>query len=439
MQPVPTVAPLTPEMDPRLKSWRMRIFAATWLSYFAFYFCRRPFYVAKSSIEEHFAIDATILGYLGLAYLASYTIGQFVAGWAGNKWGPRLLLLTGMAGSVACNVVFGFTDSVWTFGAFLFLNGLAQATGWSGNVGAMAPWFHRRERGTVMGLWATNFQVGGVVATALASWVLGTYGFQWSFLTGSVVLSVVWVFFLFNQRNEPEDVGLPPVHSPVPEDDLLEDATTEEVPADALDEDDAPWTRDTKINVAIVGTFYFFVKFIRYAIWSWVPYMLYVSYGMDRAEAGYLSVAFDAAGILGVVTLGFLSDRYFSGRRAGISFLFMGGMAAACVLLFLLGPTSLVMFGVCLALIGFTLYGPDAIMTSAGAIDVGSRKKATLAAGIINGMGSVGAMVQEVVLGRVLGDGDVAAVFSVLLLSSVLAAFCLGVLLLRNQQGRAAM
>jgi sugar phosphate permease len=269
--------------------------------------------------------------------------------------------------------------------------------------------------------------------------VLGAWGWRWSFFAGSMLLSLAWVYFLFNQRNRPEDVGLPPVTSlagPEEDHDELGLPVTEEV---EIGQEDAPWTLDTRINVAVIGVFYFFVKFIRYAIWSWVPYMLYVSYGLAKDDAGYLSTIFDAAGIAGVITLGLLSDRLFRGRRAGISFVFIIGMALSCVALYLVGPTSLVMFGLCIGLIGFTLYGPDAIMTSAGAIDVGSKRKATLAAGIINGMGSVGAMVQELVLGRILGDGDVAGVFATLLVSAVLAAACLGVLLIRNRQGHADM
>lgn len=421
-------------MSPDLKRWRVRVFSATWLSYFGYYFCRKPYYIAKSSLEESFGIDPTILGYLGLSYLLAYTIGQFLAGWMGNRWGPRLMVLGGMGVSIACNVVFGFASSWQTLAGFLFLNGLAQATGWAGNVGSMAPWFHRRERGTVMGLWATNFQAGGVVANMMASFLLAAAGWRWSFFAGSAVLSVIWVYFLLNQRNRPEDVDLPPVHSPVHEDDELEDHITEEV-----DKHHDRWTWDTRVNVGIVGVFYFFVKFIRYAIWSWVLYMLYVNYGMAKDDAGYLSTVFDAAGIAGVIALGYLSDKYWGGRRASLSFWFIVALAVSCVALYLVGPTSLVLFGVCIGLIGFTLYGPDAIMTSAGAIDVGSRKKATLAAGIINGMGSVGAMLQEVVLGRILGDGNVKGVFATLLLSAVLASVCLGALLVRNRQGKADM
>ena len=434
----------TAALDPRLARWRVRVFSATWLSYAAYYFCRKPFYIGKAAIAEDFGIDASTLGTLGLCYLAAYTLGQFVSGWAGDRFGPRILVLTGMGVSLTVGLLSGFANGWPMLAAFLFVNGLAQATGWSGNVGSMAPWFRRSERGTVMGLWATNFQVGGVAANMVAAFVLAAWGWRWSFFVGSAVLSGAWLWFVFHQRNRPEDVGLvlPGEEGggsgPDQGSGSASDMGPASDPGPASDSDEG-WSVDTRINVAIVGVFYFFVKFIRYAIWSWVPFMLYTSYGLEKDDAGYLSTVFDVAGIAGVIALGVASDRLLAGRRAGLSFLFVVGMALSCVLLYTLGPSSLVAFAVCIGLIGFTLYGPDAIMTSAGAIDVGSARKATLAAGIINGMGSVGAMLQELVLGRMLGDDDVAAVFGTLLVSAVMAAGCLGLLLLRSRQGRADM
>ena len=414
---------LQTELDGRTKVWRIRVFTATWLSYAALYFCRKPFFLAKASLEETFGLDATTLGAMGLAYLGAYTLGQFLAGGIGDRTGPRRMLLVGMAVSIIANLVFGWSNSWWTMAAFLFINGLAQATGWAGNVGAMAPWFRRTERGTVMGLWATNFQVGGVGANLVSSFVLGAYGFRYSFFVGSAVLFAAWLYFFVNQRDRPEDVGLPPISD-------VDDPTGD---------GSGSWSADTRINVAILGTFYFFVKFIRYAIWSWVPYMLAVHYGLAKDDAGYLSTVFDASGIAGVIVLGVLSDRLLGGRRVALSAAFIGAMAISCVGLYVLGPTSLGMFGICLGLIGFTLYGPDAILTSAGAIDVGSRDRAALAAGIINGMGSIGAMTQEIVLGRALDVGGVSAAFAMLLTSSILAAVCLAGLMVRNRRGHADM
>ena len=446
-------------MSKPLRRWRWRIFSATWLSYAGYYFCRKPFYITKATLEDAYGWDPTKLGLLGGAYLAFYALGQFIAGWAGSRFGPRLVLLVGMGVSVGANFTFGITNSWGTFLAFMALNGLAQASGWSGNVGAMAPWFRRSERGTIMGFWATNFQVGSVVANFLAAFMLGLAGFKWSFFTGSIVLVGVWVFFLFNQRNRPQDVGLPP---------LAEDDLESAERAGASESDPSRgvgwsrntkvnvfirgafyffvkftrgvgWSWDTKVNVFIMGAFYFFVKFIRYSLWSWTPYLLKRNYGLETDEAGYLSTTFDVAGIAGVIILGVLSDRLFRGRRALISTLFIACMGGGCVALYLFASTSLVLFAVCLGVVGFFLFGPDAIMTSAGAIDVGGRRGATLAAGIINGMGSVGSIAQEPVLGYLIGAGSIAGVFGALLASSMCALVLMGLLLWRNHTGKADM
>ena len=196
------------------------------------------------------------------------------------------------------------------------------------------------------------------------------------------------------------------------------------------------WTRDLITNVVLIGVFYFFVKFIRYALWSWAPFLLETQYNLKGDAAGYLSTVFDVGGAFGVVLIGWLSDRFFGSKRTPVAFLFILLMVASCLLLYTAGTTSLTWFGISIGLIGFSLYGPDALMSGAAAIDVGDRRTATMAAGIINGMGSVGSVVQELVLGEVLkGKDAVGATFGVLLASSVLAAMCLGVLVARTRAG----
>lgn len=419
------------QMDPQLRVWRWRIFTATWLSYFGYYFCRKPFYTAKSTLTEDLGWNPEMLGYIGAVYLIAYAAGQFMAGLAGNRWGPRVVLLTGMLITLVVNAAFGVTNSPWTFAALMGVNGLAQATGWSNNVGTMGSWFHRGERGTVMGFWATNFQVGSIVATPFAAWVLGEYGLRWSFFAGSIVMLGVWTYFLLNQRNRPEDVGLAPVVDPVPP----------RLPGDLEPEpvDEAHERRAFYVNVLLIGTFYFFAKLIRYALWSWAPYLLDTHYGLDKTQAGYYSTIFDVTGFIGTIGAGFVADRLFRSRLAELSFLFMAAMALSCLLLFVMGTTSLTMFAICLGLIGFFLFGPDALLTGAGAVNVGSKKRAALAAGLISGLGSLGPILQELVLPHFMGKEDVGAVFGILLGSSVLSLAALAWMVWRNRTGKAAV
>jgi sugar phosphate permease len=436
----PQAGALSPEEEARLKTWRRRVFASTWLCYVGYYFCRKPFYIVKANLGDELSLGATELGFLGTAYLLAYSAGQFIAGTLGNRSGPRILLLTGMLVSIGANLGFGFADSFGTFAAFIVVNGLAQATGWPGSVGSMAAWFRRKERGTVMGFWATNFQFGGIAANGVAAWMLHHYGFRYAFFAGSAFLLFVWCMVFLFQRNSPADVGLPA---------LEEDRSSATGKEDAeVGAEDGPLAkqktatffgvpRNIVATVLVVGGFYFFVKFIRYALWSWVPYFLQKNYGLAGDDAGYISTIFDVGGVIGVITAGVLSDKLFSGRRAKISFIFLAGMTVACGVLFLAGGTSVTLFAALLGVVGFCLYGPDALMTGAGALDIGTRRAAVFTAGMINGLGSLGSVTQELVVGRMYdsNSGDLGSIFLLFFASAAMALFFVGVLLWRNRQG----
>lgn len=424
-------------MDPRLVSWRRRVFVATWLCYAGYYFCRKPYYVSKSRLATELSFDATTLGTIGALYLVAYALSQFAAGALGHRFGPRLVVLWGMAVSIACNIGFGVSSSATAFLVLMTVNGAAQATGWSANVGTMAAWFHHGERGRVMGLWSTNFQAGGVLANMMAAFVLGHFAgpgdWRVAIFAGAAVLGAVWLIVFFNQRNGPHSVGLPPINDP----------STTTKPTTTTDEEAAGlgWTRDVVINLAIVSTYYFFVKLIRYALWSWAPFFLARNFGQRGDDAGYLSTLFDVCGVMGVVVTGWLSDRFFGSRRAGVSFLMTTLLVASCVFLVVAGSTSVAAFAIGIAVAGFSLYGPDALLTGAGAMDIGSRRGTTVAAGIISGFGSMGPIVQELVIGRLYDDGggSLGPVFALLMASSVIAAAVLGIAVLRNRAGRTAL
>ena len=425
--------PLTPEETARrLRAWRMRVFVATWLCYAGYYFGRRPFYILKSQLAQDLGFSATTLGQVGAVYLVTYALAQFLAGALGNRFGPRVMLLSGMAVSMAANVGFGVATSSSAFFVLMAVNGAAQATGWSAGVGTMASWFNRQERGRVMGIWATNFQAGGVAANWLTALVLGHFEWRTALFSSVAVFAAVWLVVLVNQRNRPADLGLPDVkdEGEVGSGDGTSDASA-----------GLGWTRDATINVILVGSYYFFLKLIRYALWSWVPFVLARNYGLSGSDAGYVSTVFDLCGIPGVIITGWLSDKVFGARRAGISLFMTVAMALSCLLLFSAGQVSVTMFAVANGLIGFTLYGPDALLTGAGAMDIGSRRAATLAAGIISGIGSCGPVVQELVIARMLDTkgGDLGPVFMLLLASSVAATVLLGVVVLRNRLGHSSV
>jgi sugar phosphate permease len=297
-----------------------------------------------------------------------------------------------------------------------------------------------------MGAWSTNFTVGSIASGfAMAGvldlrgtlWDLHLFGvirepapWRWCFFVGAFVLCCALIQFYLLQRDRPEDVGLAPVDDPVTP------ADEAKVP-EPIGTGPMGLSRDAWTNLLLVGGFYFFAKFVRYAVWSWSAFFLKRNYGFDDGEAAAYSIAFDLCGIPGVYLTGWVSDRYFGSRRAGISLAMMLGMTGATALLMQFGDSGAPVFIVLLGLVGFTLYGPDALLTGAGAMDIGGRRAATFAAAVISGFGSLGPVVQEVVIARLYDSkqGDLGPVFLLLFGSAAAAAAFCAILVIRNRRG----
>ena len=419
------------------RKWQFRIFSATWLAYVGYYFTRKAFFVVKSDMANSMDLNAIDLAHLGTAYLISYMIGQYSSAYFGRKLGPKLLLLLGMGISLLCNIVFGASNSYWTVLLFLSLNGLAQGTGWPGCIGSLAYWFKRKQRGSILGIWSTCYQLGSVVATSFAAYMLGNYGWRWSFFGASMILIIIWSAVLYLHPNRPEDVGLEPIVDDDDEDEEKKVMPKEHVKELEVEEKGLGWTREVVFTVVMMGLIYFGIKFLRYALWSWVPFLLRNNFGQAGDDAGYISTVFDIAGFLGVIFAGFASDRLFKGKRSFLSFLMLFLMAMSFVLMYTMGSTSLLFFTISMGLAGFMLYGPDSLISGVGAIDVGTRKGALVAAGIINGTGSIGPIFQEEIIGWLYEryNHSLIPIFILLMVVALITAFMTFLLWMKSKRG----
>lgn len=418
-------------LDKAYRPWQVRIFSATWLAYAGYYFCRKPFYVVKADMAGSLHLSAAQLGDLGTVFLAAYAVGQFSSAYFGRKLGPRLLLLLGIVISVICNLAFGAANGYWTLMLFLALNGMAQGTGWPGCIGSLAYWFRRDQRGSVLGVWSTCYQAGSFLATAWAAWLLGRAGWRWSYFGSAILLLGIWLVVVLLHPDRPEKAGLQPLE---PEEEPSVAAKQTKAGKEGLG-----WTLNTTITILIMGSIYFSIKFLRYALWSWAPFFLRQNFGLTGDKAGYLSTVFEVAGFLSVMLSGFVSDKLFHGRRAFLCFAMLAMMTLSFVLMSTLGAGSVVFFTLAMALAGLMLFGPDSLLSGAGAIDVGSRRGALAAAGIINGMGSIGPIFQEEIIGRMYTHAgqDLTPIFQVLVWVAAAGTAVMFLLWVRARQGKA--
>jgi sugar phosphate permease len=161
-----------------------------------------------------------------------------------------------------------------------------------------------------------------------------------------------------------------------------------------------------------LGAAYFCLKLIRYSLLFWLPFFLHRQLGYEPSAAGYLSISFELGGAAGAVTIGYLSDRV-GGRRGALLVAMTTGLALALALYGRVAALGAwVNFGA-MSLVGFLLFGPDALVSSVAAQDLGGVDAAGTAAGVINGVGSVGAIAQGTLIAVVVASWGWSAVFEV--------------------------
>lgn len=378
--------------DPKYERWRWTVFSVTWLSYAGFYLTRKGISVAKIGMlkDPHLHIDKTALAAIDASLLTAYAIGQFVWGVSGDKCGARKVVMWGLLASVAAGFAMGASSTVLLFSVIFFIQGLCQSTGWAPLTKNMGCWFSRRERGRVFGWWCTNYAIGGMIASPFAGLMADHFlNWRYAFYAPAAVLFVIWVLFVTFQRNRPEDMGLCPIEEYHAEPPAV-------LAADAPNEaEEGSWQAVIEVMknrmVLLLSAVYFFLKPTRYAILFWGPVLVNEKLGTGMAESGLISVVFEAAGPIGVLASGYISDKLLQSRRMPVCVVSL--LLLSVVLFFAHMLTGSVWaMSVLLFLVGFFLFGPDSLIVGTAAVDFGTKKGASTAAGLINGFGSIGAI-----------------------------------------------
>lgn len=164
-----------------------------------------------------------------------------------------------------------------------------------------------------------------------------------------------------------------------------------------------------------LGANYFCMKMMRYSLIFWLPFYLEKAMGYDKITAGYASTSFEVGGVLGVIAGGFLADRVFGRRRIAAAAVMTAGLAGALWLHSALGNQGIGVTYASMMLIGALLFGPDSIVSGAVSQDLGGPYAAALACGVINGLGSIGAVCQGYMVDYVSDTYGWEALFSVFL------------------------
>ena len=220
---------------------------------------------------------------------------------------------------------------------------------------------------------ARELDMPAAQAKALASIVaLSTNAgaWQWCFFLPALIalLGALGIFAFL--RDTPKSVGLPE----------LENTKT----SIENDDDPAAYKRFVREKVYrnrliwILAIANFFVYIVRFSVLDWGPKFLTEARDMSYSYAGWTVAIFEIFGIIGMLVAGWATDRFFKGRAHRTCVFCMLGTAVFMTVFYLLPNDVHPLVLICvLAMAGFCIYGPQALIGIAAANQATKKAAAT--------------------------------------------------------------
>jgi OPA family glycerol-3-phosphate transporter-like MFS transporter len=388
------------------------------LCYASYYMCRYNFRFATPGMMKDYGFTTGQISDMLAIWSLAYGTGQLINGLLSDRIGGKRSMLIGAVGTIAVNLVFGFNSFAGTFTTFSLIwlmNGYLQAFGAPGMIKINAAWFERRERGTFAGIFGFMIQLGQVAISNLAPVILAGFMFgpllvpagdwRWLFRIPPLFTVAAALFMYFVTRQTPDEAGYP------------------RAIRDELDNSDG-------VTVSLLQSFK--TIFTHPLVWFYAA--AYACTGAVRTSSDQIAILYfqnqlgfdmrtnipNAAKITlslmpmvavgGSFLSGWVSDHFFKGHRSPVAmslYFIEAAVIATAAMVLLSGvvrPTPGGIFLGCmfLVLISFTANSTHSVVGAAAPMDIGGKKMAGFAAGVIDSFQYYGGALSLMITGRVL-------------------------------------
>ncbi|MBE2179374.1 MAG: MFS transporter [Chthoniobacterales bacterium] len=408
------------------------------LMYAAYYMCRYNFRFATPGMVEEFGFTTTQISDMLAIWSLTYGTGQLVNGLLTDKIGGKRSMQIGAFGTIIVNLLLGFLPLLVVGGAlaaaakFIFrsdvvdpafiaiavvwlINGWFQSFGAPGMIKINAAWFRRTERGTFAGIFGFMIQLGQVASSKLSPAILNGISlgilviapgqWRWLFILPPIVTLAAAAFMTLAAKQTPDEAGYPGVIE-----DELDNSEGVTVPLK-----ESFQTIFTHPLVWFYAAAYACTGAVRTSSDQLAILYFQEQLGMDMKTnipptVIWTLAAMPMAAVAGSLASGWVSDKFFKGHRSPVAMTLyfveaaVISFAAFLLLRGLVGPTPggiLVGCGILIA-IALTANSTHSIVGAAAPMDIGGKKMAGFAAGVIDSFQYYGAAISLVITGRVL-------------------------------------
>jgi OPA family glycerol-3-phosphate transporter-like MFS transporter len=398
--------------------WQTRIIVGSMIGYALFYFVRKNFSFAIPGLQAEFGISKTSFGLILTICGLVYGFSRFFNGLFADRMNARYYMAVGLGLCAVANIAFGFgSDISWLitgqtsgpmftntliliFGILLVINNIFQGTGFPPVARMLTHWIAPKELATKMSIWNTSHSIGASLASILCGYIMGNLGmdmskdpatvsriaanlgidpsntegmshvlesaahvgaWRWCFWIPAALALCGAVAMLILLRDTPKAVG-------------YEEPAGTETKVSATETDKEEHKRLLKEKVFgnrliwILGIANFFVYVVRFSILDWGPTFLKEARGLSLVNAGWTVAIFEIFGILGMLAGGWFTDKCMHGcAHRTCVFCMLGAALFMTIFYFLPANTPFWLLIFVLAMAGFNIYGPQALIGIAAA------------------------------------------------------------------------
>lgn len=362
-----------------VNSYRWWLVGMLWFACFFNYADRQAIYSVFPLLKSEMGLSDLQLGMVGGSFMWVYAASGPLAGIVGDRMRRKTLIIGGLIFWSLVTVATALSREYWHLLLFRALEGFGEAFYFPASMSLISDYHGPETRSRAMSLHQSSVYAGTIAGGALAGYMGQHYGWRSSFYVFGVLGVLLGLFltgFLREARRGQAEAASAHLALDWRESGL----------GDAL--------RRLLTNRIVVTLIVVFVgaNFVAMIFLTWMPSFLYRKFGMSLSMAGLNSTAWlQIASVLGVLTGGWLADRWAKRRAGGRMWVQGLGLLAGVPFLFLTGWTLLVPVLV-LAMAGFGFFkGMYDANIWASLYDVVPPERRATALGFMNSIGWLGA------------------------------------------------
>ena len=148
-------------------------------------------------------LTAESYGRIAASYSIAYALGMALAGGVLDWLGTRKTFMLSVAIWITAELLLGWSFSVLSFGIFMFLLGIGEASNFPACIKTVAEWFPKKERALSTGIFNSGANFGAIVAPLFVAFLVTHFGWRGAFRSGAVI-AAIWLCAWYLLYGPPE-------------------------------------------------------------------------------------------------------------------------------------------------------------------------------------------------------------------------------------------